>query len=389
MESLGDRITDALVPIFERNFLERGELGASVSVFLGEEEVVNLAYGHANRERTMEWTDTTLVPVWSATKGPAALACLMALEEGSLSIEAPVCEVWQRFVGGGKEHISFAHILTHTSGLSALDQKAPILDHDAVIRAIESQTPSFVPGTKQAYQARTFGFILDEIVQRITGARSLGEYFRERIGGPMGLDFYIGLPESEWGRVATVYPGKVKVGGMDDAFLRAFSQPGSLAMRSFQSPVGLSAVQDMNRPDTWSRGFASMGGVGTASALAQFYSMLANGGWWKRKKLVSEWILQAMQHTLSQSYDEVLCTEIAFGAGMMRDPVDMATDTKLRQLFSSSLSAFGHPGAGGSLAFADPERGFGFAYVMNQMELGVLPNVKALEMVQALDAVLG
>ena len=386
---MGDRVTDALVPVFERNFLERGELGASVSVFLGEEEIVNLAYGHANRERTSEWTDTTLVPVWSATKGPAAIACLQALEEASLSLETPVCEVWPRFVGGGKEHINFAHILSHTSGLSALDQKAPIIDKDAVIRAIESQTPSFVPGTRQAYQARTFGFLLDEIVQRITGASSLGAYFRQRIGGPMGLDFYIGLPQSEWSRVATVYPGKMKIGGSDDAFLRAFGQRDSLTSRTFQSPVGLGSVQDMNQPDTWARGFASMGGVGSASALARFYSMLANGGWWKGSKLVSEWILQAMQRTLSQAYDDVLCTEIAFGAGMMRDPVDTGSNTKLRQLFGSSHSAFGHPGAGGSLAFADPERGFGFAYVMNQMELGVLPHDKALDLVKALDALLG
>lgn len=388
MSSLGDKITDALVPVFERNFLERGELGASVSVFLGEEEIVNLAYGHANRERSREWTDDTLVPVWSATKGPASLACLQALEEASLALHTPVCEVWPRFAGGGKEDINFAHILSHTSGLSALDIQAPILDTEAVVRAIEAQTPAFIPGTRQAYQARTFGFILDEIVQRITGAESLGAYFHERIGEPMGLDFYVGLPQTEWPRVATLYPGKLRINSGGDPFLRAFGDSRSLTARSFQSPVGLSAVQDMNRPEVWARGFASMGGVGTARALAQFYSMLANGGWWKKQKLVSEWILQAMQHTLSQAIDAVLCTEMAFGAGMMRDPVDTSSNTKLRALFGRSLSAFGHPGAGGSLAFADPERGFGFAYVMNQMETGVLPDEKALELMRVADQLL-
>jgi CubicO group peptidase (beta-lactamase class C family) len=269
-----------------------------------------------------------------------------------------------------------------------LDDPPPIHDAEAVARAIEKQTPSFPPGTRQAYQARTFGFILDEIVQRITGARSLGEYFEECIGEPMGLDFFIGLHQREWPRVATVYPGKMKVGAGDDAFLKAFADRQSLTSRSFASPAGLGAVQDMNRPETWARGFASMGGVGTASALARFYAMLANGGRWKGEQIVSEGITKLLQTTLSQAIDGVLCTEIAFSAGMMRDPTEAGSGEKRRRLFGSSLTSFGHPGAGGSLAFADPERGIGFAYVMNQMEVGVLPSVKALDFVQAMDAIL-
>ena len=388
MQQQAEDIQRALWPWFEKNFLERGELGASVSVWLGEHEVVHFAEGCANRERTKPWTAETLVPVWSATKGPAALTCLLALDEAMLPLDATVGEIWPRFVGGGKEDVTFAHVLSHTSGLSALDQQAPILDHDAVIRAIESQRPAFTPGTQQAYQARTHGFILDEIVQRITGVSSLGEYFRETIGDPMELDFWIGLPESEWPRVATIYPGKMKISGADDAFMRAYSTKGSLTQRTFNSPVGLGSVQDMNRPETWAKGFSSMGGIGTASALAKFYSMLANGGWWNGQKLVPEWILQALQTTLSQGVDGVLCDEIAFSAGMMQDPLDWEIHTKRRALFGSSLGAFGHPGAGGSVAFADPERGFGFAYVMNQMELGAMPNDKSIDLIRQLDQII-
>jgi len=388
MKSISDKATDALLPHFERNFYERGELGASVCVFCGEDEVVNLAFGHRTRDRKSDWDGDTLVPVWSATKGPSSLACLLALEEANLPVESPVCEIWPRFAEGGKEQVTFAQVLSHTSGLCALDDVVPILDYAAVIHALEDQTPLFVPGTRQAYQARTFGFLVDEIVQRITGADSLGEYFRERIGAPMNLNFWIGLPQTEWHRVATLYPGKMRTGNTDDEFLNSMNTRGSLTQRTFFSPAGLNSVQDMNQPETWSHGFPGMGGVGSACALAQFYAMLAAGGFWRGQRLVSERVAQIFQATLSQRHDDVLCADLAFSAGMMMDPIDLGTGQKKRRIFGSSHSAFGHPGAGGSLAFADPQRGFGFAYVMNQMEPSALPGPRALDLVQALDAVM-
>jgi CubicO group peptidase (beta-lactamase class C family) len=140
----------------------------------------------------------------------------------------------------------------------------------------------------------------------------------------------------------------------------------------------------MNSPQAWALGLPAMGGIGTARALAQFYAMLASGGQWRGRTLVSASILQQLQKTLSQGEDLVLCTEMAFSAGMMKDPCDDA-GRKVRQTLGASTQAFGHAGAGGSLAFADAEHGLGFAYVMNQMELGVLPNEKALSLVQALE----
>ena len=369
---------------FERNFRERGELGASVSVFLGDKEVVSLAHGHANRERTRPWLAETPVPVWSATKGPAAVACLCALDEAMLPLDAPVCEVWPDFAKAGKGEVSFLQVLTHTAGLCVLDRVTPIQDYKAVIHAIEDQKPLFVPGTRQAYHARTFGFMLDEIVQRITGADSLGHYFNERLAAPMHLDFWIGLPRELVPHVAVLQPGKMRVGAVQDAFLQAFNTKGSLTQRAFLSPAGLNSVQDLNNPETLVRGYASMGGVGTARALASFYAMLANGGWWRGQKLVSEWILQALQTTYAQQEDAVLCAPVAFSAGLMRDAVD-ETGLKILRMFGSGADAFGHPGAGGSLAFADPGRGLSFAYVMNQMELGALPGPKTLSLVEALD----
>ena len=259
-----------------------------------------------------------------------------------------------------------------------------IRDYEGVVRALERQAPIMPPGTQVAYHARTFGFLLDQIVRRATGASSLGAYFSERIGLPMNLDFWIGLPEEQFSRVAILYPGKMRLGAPRDAFFQALNTRGSLTQRTFASPAGLHSVQEMNQPEAWNLGLASMGGVGSSRALAQFYAMLANGGEWRGQMLVSENIIRVFQQTLAQGDDPVVCTSMAFSAGMMRDPFD-ETRAKKRRLFGSSMRAFGHPGAGGSLAFADPERGFGFAYVMNQMELGVLPPAKALDLVETLD----
>lgn len=380
MAHLPQSVEEAITQKFEENFRERGELGASLSIWKGGVEVLSLSHGYANRERTRPWTPETIVPVWSATKGPAAVACLVALHEAGLPLDCPVSEIWPEFVAAGKEHITFAELLSHRAGLCVLDERAPMMNYDAVVTALERQTPLWPPGTRQAYHARTFGFLLDEIVRRVTGAASIGEYFREIIGDPLALDFWIGLPRDQWDRVATIYPGKFSISVRDQAFLKAFNTPGSVTLRAFASPVGLSAVSDMNKPDAWTAGYASMGGVGSASALGKFYSMLVSGG----QSLVPHGVIDSLRTPLSQENDAVLCLDAAFSTGMMMDPVHAETGEKLRALLGPSTLAFGHPGAGGSLAFADPENGIAFAYVMNQMEVGVLPGEKAMGLVDAL-----
>ena len=387
MPTVNDLLQSALLPTFEENFLTRGDLGASVSIFLYGEEILNLSQGYLTREKTEAWTADTVVPVWSATKGPAAVTCLLALENVDVSLDHHVCEIWPEFAQNGKERITFRQLLSHTAGLSALDESAPIQDFDAVIKAIEHQAPLFSPGTRQGYHARTFGFLLDQIVRLTVKAESLGAYFRKRLGDPMNLDFWIGLPAEMQPRVATLYPGKMRVGANQDPFMTAFMTKGSVTQRTFASPSGLHAAQDMNKPEVLAQGFASMGGVGSARALAAFYGMLANGGIWQGQTLVSKAILKELETTFSQQDDAVLCTPLAFSTGVMRDPVD-ENGQKNRSIYGRGLRAFGHPGAGGSLAFADPGRGLSFAYVMNQMEPGALPNEKALSLVRAMDDVL-
>ncbi|HEY2572872.1 MAG TPA: serine hydrolase domain-containing protein [Verrucomicrobiaceae bacterium] len=384
MKAPVDEIRRALSEVMDRNIRERGELGASVSVWCGGEEIVSLARGFENRERSRDWTAETLVPVWSATKGPASLACLLALDDAGLNLESRVADVWPRFSRAGKDAVTFGQLLSHTAGLFALDREVSILDYPGVIAALEDQFPEIV-SVGPAYHARTFGFLLDEIVRKISGADSLGAFFHGRLGAPLQLDFWIGLPSEQFSRVATLYPGRLEpAAAAADPFLRALGIRDTPTQRAFHSPTGLNSVREMNQSSTWSLGLPGFGGVGSATGLGKFYSILACNGIWQGAQVIPEWCLAAFSGTMIQGPDAVLCTETAFSAGMMRDPLD-ESGTKQRRFFGCTTESFGHPGAGGSLAWADPQRGLAFAYVMNQMETGALPGRRALELVAALD----
>jgi len=375
---------DAVRGWFDENFDQRGERGAALSIWQDGQEVLSLAAGFVSRDTSHPWTPQTLVPVWSSTKGVAALTSLIALNEAGVSVDARVSEIWPEFGQANKGDVRFRHLLSHTAGLSALDVAVPILEYANVIRSLENQIPLHPPGERQAYHARTFGFLLDEVVRRVTGASSLADYYDQMLRAPLNADFWLGLPPEHHDRVATLYPGRMTTPIHDDAFLTAFQTPGSLTLRSFQSPKGLNAVTDFNRSETWSLGLASMGGVGSAQGLGRLYALLAAPDSFPGLSSLIAPILPLLIHPVSSGFDAVLHQPMAFSHGMMKDPVDPITELKLRRLFGPSFQAFGHPGAGGSLCFADPENRIAFAYVMNQMEVGVLPSAKALGLVDRL-----
>jgi CubicO group peptidase (beta-lactamase class C family) len=243
---------------------------------------------------------------------------------------------------------------------------------------LEAQAPLWPPGTAHGYHARTFGFLLDEFIRRITG-RTLSEYWRENFADPLGLDFWIGLPEKENARVATIYAARSGKAPEPAQFYRDLVTPGTLARKTFTSPYGLNVISKMNDPDIRAQPNVSFGGIGSASALAKFYSMLANGGRLNGETFFSQQTLARMTTTLSDGCDRVFQIPTAFSAGFMKDSRDAA-----RKMFGPSATSFGHPGAGGSHAFADPENKIAFAYVMNQMEQSVLPNEKSLRLVDAI-----
>ncbi|MEI8312067.1 MAG: serine hydrolase domain-containing protein [Verrucomicrobiota bacterium] len=371
---------------FEANFSQGRETGAALSVWQDGQEIVSLCGGFRDAARQIPWRQDTLVLIWSATKGMASACALHALDAAGLGLDARVSEFWPGFRRGGKSEITVGQVLSHSAGLGALDRTdLSVLDHAGVVGAIEEQVPFHEAVGGPGYGPRTFGFLADEIVRRLSGGIPLGSYWRTKFAEPLGLDLWIGLPAELHHRAASVLPARAVAPGGKDAFLEAMNTPGSLTKKAFSSPGGLLAASAMNTPAARSASIPSMGGIGTASALAKFYSMLALGGVWRGRKFLGENTRAWMTARLSQGFDAVLQLDTSFSAGFMMDPLD-PSGKKIRSLLGPSLRAFGHPGAGGSLGFADPENGIGFGYVMNQMEAGVLPGRRAGSIVDSLYA---
>jgi CubicO group peptidase (beta-lactamase class C family) len=370
----------ALETAWAENFSSRGELGASVSVWRSGREIVNLAGGYCDREKTQPWSVQTPVLVWSATKGPAAACALHALERRGLNLDTAVAEVWPEFGSSGKAGITFGELLSHRAGLPAFTGTVDVHDYEAVIRAIERQPPLWETGRSHGYHPRTFGYLLDEAVRRLSGM-PLADYWQRVFASPLGLDFWIGIPAGLQSRVAPIFASRTAP--PEDDFLRAFADSDSLTNRAFSSPKGLHSASSMNTPEARSAAFPGFGGIGTASALGKFYALLAHGGSLEGVTCFSAQTLGWMETSLSDGFDQVLRAHTAFSAGFMKDPVD-AAGRKMRSIFGPSLRAFGQPGAGGSVAFADPENDLAFAYVMNQMEPGVFPNARATALIRAL-----
>ena len=378
MQLRTDHLLQRVESLFEENFEKFGELGAAVSVWQDGQPIIDLHGGFRDVHREHPWTSDTIVLVWSATKGIGSASVLHALQEHTIDINQRVAEFWPEFAQAGKEKITLAQLLSHRAGLCALDRRVDVLDYEAVIRALEAQLPLWPLGTVHGYHARTFGFLLDELVRRIAG-KTLSQYWREVFAEPLGLDFWIGLPDSEYARVATVYAAKSGKPPEPKQFYNDLVTPGTLARKTFTSPYGLHVISKMNGPHIRAQPIVSFGGIGSASALAKFYSMLANGGNLNGLAFFSQEAIEWMTTTLADGVDRVFQIPTAFSAGFMKD----STRTP-RKIFGPSQTSFGHPGAGGSHAFADPENKIAFAYVMNQMEQSLLPTEKSLRLVDAM-----
>ncbi|MDB9741962.1 beta-lactamase family protein [Akkermansiaceae bacterium] len=386
---------------FYENFEQRGEIGASLSIWKDGEEILNLADGwkdKTHKTQTQKWNSDTLIPVYSATKGPASATFLKVIENAGFTPETKVQDIWEDFPITIYSQPSIAELMSHQCGLPALDNKVSVFDFEAVIEAIEAQPPAWSLGDAHGYHPRTYGFLLDKLCLCLTGEK-IAPMFHKLIAEPLKLDFWIGLPEEQHHKVGTLYPGKMTKADMESGFYQEFNQSDSLVRKTFASPVGLQAVQDMNTPAAWQSGLPAMGGVGTASSLAKFYQaaigtigtigatramgtsnphLTANP-----VPLFSDNLRKWMSTPVVSGDDLILCTPTQFSCGFQLDPLD-SLGNKIRNNYGDSQTAFGHPGAGGSHGFGDPEHGISFAYVMNQMEISVLPNKKTMALVAAL-----
>ena len=367
-----------LEPLFRQNFATAGELGAAISVWQHGKPVIDLHGGFRDARCETPWRADTLVLLWSATKGLGSACVLHLLEQSAIALERTVAEFWPEFRQAGKERITLEQLLSHQAGLCALDQRVDVLDYTAVIDALARQSPVWPPGAAHGYHARTFGFLLDELVRRIAG-EALGTYWRQQFAEPLALDIWIGLPEAEHGRVATMYAAKAGRLPTPEQFYRDLATAGTLVRKTFTSPAGLHSVSGMNAAAVRSSSVVSFGGIGSAASLAKFYAMLAHDGELEGRRYFRRETIALMSTTLTSGPDRVFQIPTAFSAGFMKDPPGTA-----RRIFGPSAFAFGHPGAGGSNAFADPESGISFAYVMNQMEQSLLPTEKSVRLVSEL-----
>ena len=370
---------------FEKNFTDGLEIGAALTVFRNGGEVISICSGFCDAARSVPWRDETMVLIWSATKGVSAACVLHAMQEAGAGLQTRVADFWPEFAQSGKDTLTLGHVLSHRAGLCTLDDaSANILNRDSVVRAIEKQAPLLPVEAGPAYGPRIFGFVLDEILRRLSGGEALADYWRRVFAEPLGIDLWIGLPENLNHRVATILPPRGgRPGAGDELFARSFADPESLTRRAFSSLRGISGISAMNAPAIRAVSLPSMGGIASSQALAKFYAMLASGGTWDGRAFLKKETMAWMSTRLTQGFDPVLQRELSFSAGFMMDPISR-DGQKIRSLLGPSPSAFGHAGAGGSLGFADPEQGIGFAYVMNQMASGILPDERCTALVRSL-----
>jgi CubicO group peptidase (beta-lactamase class C family) len=356
--------------VFADNFRRRGEIGAACAAYYRGDKVVDLWGGVRDLATGEPWEEDTLVMVFSTTKGMAAIALAVAHSRRLYEYDAPVARYWPEFAQNGKEAITVRQLLSHQAGLCAVDEvfdAAALGDLDRVARGLAQQKPAWTPGEKCGYHAFSLGWYEGELIRRVDPKhRTLGRFFAEEVAAPLGIEFYIGLPPTiPAARVAKIQGATL--GGMvlharqvHWPFMLGLFNPRSLTARAVNNPRVHGDPSLLDTPEYRAVEFASAGGVGQARAVARAYSAMAAGGSELGIKPSTFDELVAPPRAPTGGWrDEVLRLDSRFWLGFLR-PNQLVR-------FGSSERAFGHPGAGGSFGFADPDLGVGFAYVMNRM----------------------
>ena len=363
---------------FAANLCDRDEVGAAVTLVVDGETVVDLWGGHADLARTQPWERDTIVNVYSSTKGMTALCAHRLVSEGRLDLDAPVAEYWPEFAAAGKDALPVRWLLGHRSGLAAVRPALPgeaLYDWSAMCAALAAETPWWTPGTAHGYHAVTFGWLVGEVVRRVTG-KSLGTYFREELAEPLGLDFHIGVPDATHARCAEM--SSIPFPSADEALNLAaviISDPEGVAARAFMNPPSMAL--GVNHAAWRSAEIPGANGHGSARDLARVYGALARGGEQDGVQVLDAAGIARCAEEQSHGPDLVLSIPTRFGLGFMlsQDRVDAR--------LGPNRAAFGHPGAGGSVGFADPDTRVGFGYVMNRMGPHILLDPRAITLIDA------
>ncbi|HXQ18463.1 MAG TPA: serine hydrolase domain-containing protein [Acidimicrobiales bacterium] len=369
---------------FMANFEELGEVGAGFSLYVDGAQVVDLWGGTADQHGEKPYDEDTLQLVFSTTKGATAACANLLAQRGELDVDLPVAHYWPEFAQAGKARLPVRYLLCHKAGLPVFEgslSAEEVFAWDPVIRALESSPPIWDPGSTHGYHAVTYGYLVGEVVRRISG-KSLGTFFHDEFARPLGLEFWIGLPEEHEHRVARLVGALAGDTPGDGEASVAVLPPDSLIIRATTLNGALDGLEHgFNNPALMRAEMPAANGITNARSLARFYAGLigtVEGG--PAGPLLSPVQVNKARTRQTEGRDRVLSfpgldIETAFGLGFWAaSPMSP---------FGGAPGAFGHSGAGGSVGFADPDQGIAVGYVMNKMMQNVLGDPRSLGLIQA------
>lgn len=379
---------EQVLDAFSANFNTLNEVGASLCLYYQGELVVDLWGGHRDTAaEAAPWESDTLCVVFSCTKAATALCAHVLVDQGRLDLHAPVTAYWPEFGAAGKEDVTVAMMLNHSAGVPALRdpvRKGGFLDWNYMTERLAAEAPFWTPGTRNGYHMSTFGWTVGELVRRVSG-QSLGTFFREAIATPLGIDFWIGLPDSEHHRVARMVPWQPD----RKAPLAAFTAALQRGLKAGEPSLQYLALMNTgghrsDLPEAWRAEFGGGGGMANARALAGMYAPLAQGGTHRGVRLLRPETIERMSAvSVATEIDATLLMPTRFGLGFMRSMDNRHRPAGFMESMVLGRDAFGHAGAGGSVGFADPEAGLAFGYAMNRMGAGILLNERGQGVVDA------
>ena len=366
---------EAVREAFADLFNDPQERGAALCIQIGGDTVVDLWAGTADKDGEQTWHTDTIANLFSCTKTFTAVTALQLVEEGKLALDAPVAKYWPEFAAAGKASITLRQLLSHRAGLPALRELlAPeaLYEWPTMVDALAAEAPWWTPGEGHGYAAITYGWLVGELIRRADG-RSPGQSIMARTAQPLGLDFHIGLADDEFYRVAHIARSK---GSQGDAsaqrlLMAMMKEPASMSTRAFTNPPSI--MTSTNKPQWRRMEQPAANGHGNARSLAGFYSGLLDG------RLLGPEMFAELTREHSVGEDKTLRTQTRFGLGCMLDQPQVGNAT-----YGLSAKAFGHPGAGGSIGFADPQREVAFGFVTNTLGPYVLMDPRAQKLVQVL-----
>ena len=367
---------EAVRAAFAELFEDPGQRGAALCIKVGGETVVDLWAGTADKEGTQAWQTDTILNLFSCTKTFAAVTALQLVGEGRIDLDRPVAGYWPEFAAAGKQQITLRQLLSHQAGLPALRVMRPaeaLYDWSYMCAALAAEAPWWAPGKAHGYAAITYGWLVGELLRRVTG-KMPGDAIVARTAKPLELDFHVGLDDAQFQRVAHLSRGKGNLG--DEAAQRllrvSFTQPAAMTTLAFANPPSI--LTSSNRPEWRRMQQPAANGHGNARSLAGFYAGLLDGS------LLDSELLAELTREHCRGEDLTLLTSTRFGLGCMLDQPQVANAT-----YGLGPRSFGHPGAGGSVGFADPDRDVAFGFVTNSLGPYVLMDPRSQRLARALE----